>query len=87
MIVYGITNKNKIILGGNTLTITLERDGLLWVWGRDAIILSHILRIQIRTACEGKNVVRFICFRYKGNVSELQDYLNRILPYNIAIVR
>lgn len=74
-------------LGGNTLCIYIESDGLLWAWGRDAITIGTLLKLPIRTAQQGKVVTKFICFRYKGDPEELQQGLHSILPYNIALVR
>lgn len=74
-------------LGGNTLSIYLESDGLLWSWGRDAEILSRIMKLPLRTAIENKTVWQYVCFRYRGDPDELQTGLNRILPYNVAILR
>ena len=75
------------ILGGNTLSVYLESNGLLWAWGRDAVILGTLLRLPIRHAQNKSVVTKFICFRYRGNIDELQDGLNRILPQNVAILR
>jgi hypothetical protein len=94
VIVGTIGGENKIpmsppdnMLGGNTLSLYLEKDGLLWAWGRDAHILSRILGLPMRVAIENKTVTHYVCFRYRGNPDELQSGLNKILPYQIAILR
>ena len=74
-------------LGGNTLCVYLESDGLLWAWGKDAQVLSKIMKLPLRTACEGKVVWQYVCFRYRGDPDELQQGLHKILPYNVALVR
>ena len=77
----------KVSLGGNTLAIYLESDELLWAWGRDAEILSRIMKLPLRTAIENKTVWQYVCFRYRGNPDELQEGLGKLLPYNVAILR
>lgn len=75
------------MLGGNTVSVYVEKDNLLWAWGKDAKILSKILGLPLRIAIENKTVTHYVCFRYKGDIDELQTGLNRILPYQIAILR
>jgi len=76
-----------ISLGGNTIAIYLHDDGLLWAWGQDARVLSKILRLPLRTAIEQKTVWQYVTFRYRGDIDECQTGLNKILPYNVAIIR
>jgi hypothetical protein len=74
-------------LGGNTVSLYYEKDGLFWAWGRDAEILARVLKLFLRTALEGKTVTKYICFRYRGDPDELLQGLNKILPYNVALIR
>lgn len=74
-------------LGGNTVTLYQESNGLLWAWGRDASILSKVLKVKLRSHTKGKTSTIFICFRYRSDVTELHAKLSELLPFNVALCR
>ncbi len=74
-------------LGGNTITLYVESDGLLWAWGRDAKILARVLSVPLRSHTRGKTSTLFICFRYSDDVEKLHLGLQELVPQNVALVR